>query len=129
MQGIIPVGEELRKWAVIELPIQSQNQFLLTCDCPLILNDESHYNTGKEIILAPLTQKHIAIRANNVLRQDLNMTELIYFTNLLLVAIAEKYICCSNRDVLSFYKERMNNFDPIALKAKVLSLITLDNDI
>jgi hypothetical protein len=123
LHGIVPVGTELERWTVIEFPFEKKNQYLLTCDCPLIVDDENNYNSGTELILAPLTQKHLAIRTNGVLSNAINTAELIYFVNLYLLANAQKYVCCSDQGILDFYTERKGNFDMAAIRSKVLSLI------
>lgn len=126
LHGIIPVGTELDKWSVFELPAENPRLVFITGDCPIVLNDERLYNTGQEIVLVPLTKKHFAVRNNVPLRNDTNLTEVIYFTNLYLVANAQKYACGHDREILEFYIQRMNNFDRDAIKDKIISLLNGD---
>jgi hypothetical protein len=123
LHGTIPVGDELKKWYVYQFKPENNRHKFLTGDCPIILNDITLFNTGQEIILIPLSEKHLAVRTNVELHHDLNLVELMYFVNLYILKNSDRYICCSEKELLGFYVERIQTFKIADIKNKILSMV------
>lgn len=124
MHGIIPVGDELSKWYVYQLKLENGRHKFVTGDCPLIMNEVQLFNTGSEIILIPLTEKHLAVRANVEIAPNLDLAELMYFINLYILQNSSQYVCCSDKELLSFYVDRLQSFDTSDIQAKILSMVS-----
>lgn len=124
LHGIVPVGDELKKWYVYEFKSENKRHRFITGDCPLVIDDEKLFNTNVEIILMPLTERHIAIRSNVEIDRNLNLVELMYFLNLYILQNSAKYVCSSNKELLSFYVKRMKSFDIPDIKRKIISMVS-----
>ena len=123
----IPLPDEAKYWNIYALSNDyDEKYFLLSGDSPVLVNDIELFKTTAEIIIAPLTQKHFIIRAQNRLNDNVEIIKLLHLINIGVIIGSIKYVCSPNKRFLDHYIKFAEEFNEKILWEEIMKLFAKD---